>query len=296
MDIKKHIILIFFAFTCLAPSFGQASKIKQALDLFKQSKLDSAGLIIDQAIENEETKEKSSTYYYAGIIYKEKYNKQQKDDKASPARDKAIEYFNTFLKLNEDEKLVPPIKKSIDYLINTIYNDAVVLLNTETYDQSITLFEKYKKLQAYADPTKDINKINIQYNLVLGQVYSDLYDKNEENKTEFFEKTANTYLKVLQDDPENWGANYNLGIHYYNEAVNRIKALEYDVDLVTLDMLEGEYIGLFKMALPYMQKAYQMNPNRKETIIGLSGIYYSLKDYDRSDEYTEKLKKLEEEK
>jgi ABC-type multidrug transport system ATPase subunit len=50
---------------------------------------------------------------------------------------------------------------------------------------------------------------------------------------------------------------------------------------------------LFTRALPYMLKAYEMNPKRKETLLGLEGIYYSLQDNEKSEEYRRQYEALE---
>ena len=87
-------------------------------------------------------------------------------------------------------------------------------------------------------------------------------------------------------EPNNISANYNMGIIYYNQAVSLImNKLDYDFDLATLNDIQDEALNWFKKSLPYMEKAYQLNPRRKETLIGLSGIYYSLHDNDKSQQF-----------
>lgn len=297
MKYLLNILSLVVVCTILSVSLSaQNNYVKSAVVLYQNQKLDSAAIFISKAIEDEETSDKASTYYYAGIIFKDIYNKREKTDHESPYRDQAIESFTKFLQLNEDEKLVPAIEKSLTYLINTVYNDAVVLLNKNTYKKSIELFNKYKKLQGYNNPDADISKIDIQYHLVLGQVFSELYENDRESNETYYNKVVETYQYIIDIDPENWSANYNLGIHYYNEAVNKIKDLDYDLDLITLELIQDECVEIFKQALPYMKKAYELNPKRKETLIGLSGIYFSLNELELSEEFTEKLKALEGEK
>jgi hypothetical protein len=91
---------------------------------------------------------------------------------------------------------------------------------------------------------------------------------------------------VLILDPSNIAANYNMGIIYYNQAVSLImNKLDYDYDLVTLNDIQDEALSWFKKSLPYMETAYQLNPGRKQTLIGLSGIYYNLYDNEKSSEF-----------
>ena len=41
-----------------------------------------------------------------------------------------------------------------------------------------------------------------------------------------------------------------------------------------------------------MLKAHNMNPTRRETLLGLEGIYYSLQDNERSEEYRMRFEEL----
>jgi hypothetical protein len=87
-------------------------------------------------------------------------------------------------------------------------------------------------------------------------------------------------------------ANYNMGILYYNEAVTKIQESEYETDLIALSQLQDECIEIFKKSLPYMEKAYALDPNNKNVLLGLSGIYFSLNDEAKSNEFKAKYDAL----
>ena len=106
------------------------------------------------------------------------------------------------------------------------------------------------------------------------------------------EKIEALYLEVLAMDSNNVSANYNLGILYYNQAVAIIEHMDYDMALVKLYEIQEECINLFLKSLPYMRKAYELNPTRKETLIGLSGIYFSLNEIEMSEQYKQELEDL----
>ena len=91
--------------------------------------------------------------------------------------------------------------------------------------------------------------------------------------------------RVLQKDTGNYRANYNLATLYYNHGVYNIQQLGVDNDLLSIELIQQVSKELFKRALPYMLKAHQMRPDRKETLLGLEGIYYSLQDDERSEEF-----------
>ena len=102
---------------------------------------------------------------------------------------------------------------------------------------------------------------------------------------EWFDKATRTYKDVLRLEPENYGANYNLATLYYNLGVYRIRAINADDEIPTIEEIQKVARELFNEALPYMLKAHDMNPTRRETLLGLEGIYYSLQDESNSERF-----------
>jgi tetratricopeptide (TPR) repeat protein len=143
--------------------------------------------------------------------------------------------------------------------------------------------------------TQEIKKdpSNIEYLLLLGSSYEKLIVQDSTNKKDYIEKARESYMQALNVDPNNLKANYNLGLLFYNQAVDKINELPFDTDLVALEDIQQECKDLFKQALPYMEKAYELNPKNKETLIGLSGIYFSLHDIENSNRIKTELNSLE---
>ena len=83
-----------------------------------------------------------------------------------------------------------------------------------------------------------------------------------------------------------------MGILFYNQAVQLITQSDIDIDIVALNDLQDNSIKLFRESLPFMEKAYQLDPKRKETLLGLSGVYFSLNDKEKSDLYKQKLQEI----
>ena len=130
--------------------------------------------------------------------------------------------------------------------------------------------------------------------MVLGSVYTEIYETDKQQNENFKTKIVNAYRHVVDINEMNYSGHYNLGILYYNEAVNIIKGLDYETDIVTLDLIQNECIELFKEALPHMRKAYELNPTRKDVLVGLSGIYFSLNELEKSEEIDQELGRLKE--
>lgn len=91
-------------------------------------------------------------------------------------------------------------------------------------------------------------------------------------------------IRILEADTNNYNANYQLGMYYYEAAVKIINETPYEVDLVTLDETGDEVVELFKQALPYLEKAYRLNPKKKEILSGLSALYFSLNELEKSNQ------------
>jgi hypothetical protein len=79
---------------------------------------------------------------------------------------------------------------------------------------------------------------------------------------------------------------------YYNQGVNLITQSDYDIDIVALNDIQESSKKLFVDALPYMQKAYEIKPTDRDVLLGLSGIYFSLNEKEKSDFFKQKLQQL----
>ena len=74
-----------------------------------------------------------------------------------------------------------------------------------------------------------------------------------------------------------------------------IQRINAGTDLPTIGQVQEVSKVYFMQALPYMLKAHEMNPKRRETLLGLEGIHYSLQDIDKSEEYRHKYEALDQE-
>ncbi|MFQ5335710.1 MAG: hypothetical protein ACE5DN_06515, partial [Flavobacteriales bacterium] len=200
-------------------------------------------------------------------------------------------YFSTDIR----NDLYEQAKIGYNYLCSTLYNDAATALNNKRNANASELFDQYRQYTRIVNPDFDFNSQQIQFNMVLGQNYHELYDTDTELHKELFNTIRDLYLHVLDMDSTHWGANYNLGILYYNKAVDKIDNLDYETDLITLDLIEDECAELFRKALPYMQKAYNLNSKRRDVLSGLAGIYFSLNELEKSKEIKRELELLDKE-
>ncbi|MBC7923378.1 MAG: tetratricopeptide repeat protein [Ferruginibacter sp.] len=89
-----------------------------------------------------------------------------------------------------------------------------------------------------------------------------------------------SYQKVMELDPNNFDANYNLGVFYFNQGAESIKKRnamdlkQYQKDGKKAD---AEIQGQFEQVLPYFEKAHQINPKDESVLENLRKVYSQLK-------------------
>jgi hypothetical protein len=285
-------VVVFMLLICSVSTQAQNKAISKAVTELQAGNLDSSRVLIDRAAVHEETKYESKTWYYRGFIYKKIYSAKEGGDKQSQLREEALKSFETFFKLDSVSELHESAMKTVKYLSSTLYNDAAGLLNEGKYDAAISNFNRHKSSMKVIDEKYDASSLETQFYLVLGQQYNQLYEQDRINKKAFFDKTRDTYLYVIKLDSNNMSANYNMALLYYNDAVDIIKNLDYDMDLITLELIQDECINLFTWSEPYMLKALELDPCRQATLTGLSGIYFSLNKMEWSKKIQEMLEEV----
>lgn len=290
----KRTIIFGFLLLLVVSSNAQQSKVTAAYTFLQQGKLDSAKVNIDAAIIHPDTKLDGQAWYIRGFVYKTIYNQTEKGDKQSPARKEAIVSFKKSLTIDTTQENVQENLKSIKYLASTFYNDAAASLDTINYKVAVINFDIYKEYYNLVDPSvENLKQKEIDFTTIIARVYQQIYESDRKGKVAFLNMAKASYNKAIALDPNNVSAYYGMGILYYNEAVNLINQTDYDLDIVALSDVQDNSISLFKASLPFMEKAYSLNPNKKATLLGLSGIYFSLNEKEKSDEFKHKLEQIE---
>ncbi len=289
----KGTIILGFLLLIAVFSNAQQSRVTAAYAFLQQSKLDSAKANIDAAVVHPETQTDGQAWYIRGFVYKTIYNQNEKGNKQSSARIEALVSFKKSVSIDPSEENTQENIKNIKYLATTLYNDAAASLDTIDYKIAIKNFDLFREYYLLVDPSKEnFKQKEIDFSNAMGSVYTRIYDGDRKVRQEFLVLAKASYNKVLAIDPNNISANYNMGILYYNQAVHLINQSDYDLDIVALNDVQDNSINLFKSSLPFMEKAYSLDPNRRETLLGLSGIYFSLNEKEKSNEFKQKLEQI----
>ena len=100
-----------------------------------------------------------------------------------------------------------------------------------------------------------------------------------------------------QDSTNTFDYNYRKGIIHYNkgvDSVNRHNVLGESEVHDTLLLRSGR--KEFTEALPFLLKAYSINPKNEKLLTALQGVYFSLYEFRESDRYKSELEQLKKKK
>lgn len=275
-----HSAFIVFALVCSNGVIAQ-KYTKKAFKAVQTGKNQLAKTYIDSAVNNPGESESAQTWRFKGFIYK------KLEDIHNPnleIREEALKGFLRSNALDNDEKYKKKNDKAINGLIQRYYNQSVINLQSRKFEQSTTMYNTFKsRYKKYIDATKDFNKKDIVYYNAYASYYGDNMDlKNYASVTPRLDTLINIYKKVLKLDPNNYNANYNTAIIYYNIGVELVYALDPKLDVAKLKEAARKCVYYFKKALPYMDKAYKLRPDRKETVEALYGIHLNLSNEEKA--------------
>ncbi len=87
------------------------------------------------------------------------------------------------------------------------------------------------------------------------------------------------YKKAIELDPNNFDAQFNLGVYNYNRAADAYTKAS-KMDLKTYQVLgkkyESEGKKHFEASVPYFEKALQLQPEDRNTLVSLQKVYFRL--------------------
>ena len=309
MKVKINIALLFCIGTLSVNNlFAQRDSVSRATILLQDQSLTpevrtrKAVEVIDKAILHPECVNDGYSWYIRGYIYKDLYKLTDAQNKKSKVRDAAVQYLTKALELfkndtvSSSKEYAEVSRKTLKYLGSFFYNDAGSLLDVTNYPAAIEIYDKFKSCMLAAEPNYNLKPREIEFKNALATVYEKIFRADIKTNTQFFGMTEGLYKQVLALDTNNWSGNYNLAMLYYNYGVDLINNMSVTEDIVVIENIQEDSKALFKKALPYAMKALALKPNKREVLVCLQGIYFSLYEFDKSDEYKAKIALLDKEK
>lgn len=209
--------------------------------------------------------------------------------------DKAVEYFTRAKDLDYgDFTLVILIKNSYIELGDSTMALKVLQEGFEEYPDNesmlIELINYYLSLKEQDAPQKALDYIGLAKekdpdNASYFHAEGIMYDKLGE-----IEKSIKSYEQALVFNPDYFDSNYNLGAHHFNRGVNKVEECNEIIDNTEYAKCKEVADAIFIIALPYMEKAHEINPEDISTMETLKLLYYRMKMMDKHDEIDKKLK------
>jgi len=286
MKLIKYISLIIILLGGIT-SFAQNTA--KSYTFYKNSKLDSALVYINKAIETSE-KENSQTWQLRGVIYRdlEKTN-------SVIYRVKSLESFIEAAKVDSNEENRTKIKRYLTQVNYRYYRDAVEFLQSNQLINSEKSFISYNqniiKLELDQKNHKTIS--TDFYNALAGSYIQNNLEKDDSIKVKSYSIAIGFYEKTIQIDSLNYKANYGTGLCYYNQAVDLIMGMNpFETSIDDINEIQNQSILLFKKGEPFLLKAYQINPIEIEVLEGLAGIYNSMNETEKFEYFDNLLNEL----
>ncbi|HPF89082.1 MAG TPA: hypothetical protein PLL57_00295 [Flavobacteriales bacterium] len=288
---KRFAHILLFAFMAIGVVRGQGDPLVEALRKYQAGALLEAKDLVDQAVASPEHDTNAEAWLLRGFIYKDAFKAATDTAQGDGFRAVAINSLQRCLALDEAGTYRENATQAYDYLARSYFNDAARALTEMNDRRAIEVFGRYKEATLALDPKADLRAKEVEFTNALGTVYTKRFTVQRED-TAMFELAVDAYEHVLAIDPENYGANYNLSTLYYNRGVFNIRRISAEDEIPTIMQVQEASREYFQLALPYMLKAHDMNPSRRETLLGLEGIYYSLQDQESSDKFRQLFEEI----
>lgn len=143
--------------------------------------------------------------------------------------------------------------------------------------------------------SKDPNNHTLHF--ALGTVYDNLAnpekDKMQPTDAEYKDyiaKAEQAYKKAIEIKPDYFDAIYNLGALYFNQGVKINDAAQTIADNAKYAAEIKKADEKFNIALPYLEKALEIQPNDKNTLLSLKQLYARTGQTDKYKQVNDKLK------
>lgn len=272
--------------------FAQADKLYRASALLQSKNFDAARLAIDSVIQHPDTKKDYVSWTTRAFIYFELYKRSEKNLFNSPLRDTITSSLKTSYSLKPDADYLANNRKLTFRISAEYFNMAKRLLQDSLNDQkSAFAYLRSKDLIKLAKPDSNFAVADVEYYNTVGGIFSDIFNKDNSNiKAHDAAKVA--LLKVIEIQPNNARAHYNLGIMYYNQAGNLGKTLDYGADISQIDVIQESIIKLAKQAEQQISIIYKNDNKSVQAIEALYYIYRMLNDIEKAELFKNKCKEF----
>lgn len=211
--------------------------------------------------------------------------------------DKAITNLETLMSMNYPEPSIYSSAASIYYnhFKDTIKAAGTYLAGREKYPTDLNLLlNETNFFLSESETEKALNNLQLAAQIdetnptiffAIGAKYNEVVDdtsRTAEMREEAFVEASTAYKKSIEIKPDYFDPNYNMGALYVNKAASLIEIAN-DLPLdqqEKYDSLKSRANEYLKECLPYLEKALELDPEDRSTLVSLKEIYTRLKMYD----------------
>lgn len=275
---------------------GPGALTYEAFEYYNNQNYEKAAELIDRAVVESEDSINSESWQLRAVIYYEIFTKIDNRSALSDARVLSLISVLKSIELDDEKKYFQQSIVLLDRLSTSYFNDAVNATNNLNLDNpkfAENSYLEYKRIQKLAFPEKDFAESDKKFYRAEATSFAKEYQKDPNKNKDLFYLTIEALGKVLKIDSNDYPANYNTAIYYYNEGVYQIETIDTQTDLTELIIIEKYSADRFKEAMPFMLKANEIR-TREETLRGLIGIYNVMYNEEKVEYYRNELKKLRE--
>lgn len=273
--------------------FAQIDKLNRAQELLQVAKKpDLARFAIDSVILHPETKNDYISWTTRAYIYYEIYKRTDLKKTNSALRDTIISSLKKSNTLKPDAEGKLNNNKLFLAIAKNYKNLAIVLLRDSLNEKaSKNAYNKSKEISLIFKPDSNFTQSDEVYYNGVGSIFADIFNNDNSNvKAGEIAKVA--LLKVLEKEPNNAGANMNLGLMYYNQAANLVKSVDYGADISQIEIIQESVVKLAKQAEPLINKVHVQNNKNPKAAEALYLIYRMLSDNAKMELFKNKCKAL----
>jgi tetratricopeptide (TPR) repeat protein len=209
--------------------------------------------------------------------------------------DKALDYFEQCIEMEYGDSQPYEYMHSIYNTRGDIENAEKILIAAfEKFEDSpnvmLSLIQFYlvnemdKEAMEYITMAKADDPNNYRLYWAEGVLYM---------KQERYEDATVALAKSIELEPEFFDTQYNMGVCYYNMGVNMFEVANDILDNEKYNAAVEEAKEVFAKAIPYMEKALELNPEDVASMTSLKELYYRLQMTEKYDEITKKLDEIE---
>jgi len=228
----------------------------------------------------------SAIYYNTGLVA---YNAKMYD-KAIPYFQKCVDMkyggtqphfliYQSYIEKGDTATAEGVLKQALDLYPD---NQEVILQLLDHYYKSNKVPEAFSYL--VTAKAKDPNNYSLYW--VEGALYM---------KLEKWDEAIASLTKSVELKPDLFDLHYNIGVCYYNKAVEMFKKANEIMDVAKYNAAVAEANVIFIKAIPFFEKAYNLKPDEVDALRNLKELYFRLRTVnpDYETKYNEVVKKLE---